>query len=76
MDKLLVFVVMLLATNLAAGHPFMPKKISGSLEADFKGTDINIPTRVDSIHGKCKETEICQLFGIFRVCKKIEKCTQ
>ena len=77
MGKFLVFLVMLFATNLAVTYPSTPKRISWQLEIDFKGNDNKRPTRVDSIPGKCEETEICELlYGIFRVCKKIEKCTQ
>lgn len=77
MDKLLVFVVMLFATNLAVAFPMKAKKISGQFGADFKVIDKYRPTRVDSIPGMCEETEICELvFGVLRICKKIEKCTQ
>ena len=76
MDKLLVFVLMLFATILAIAYPNVPKRISGELKIDFKGIGNNRPTRVDSIPGKCEEIEICKLYGNFKVCKKMQKCTQ
>ena len=79
MDKLLVYVVMLFATNLAVAFPIKAKKMSGQLEADFEVIDniTNIPMRANSIHGQCEEIETCELlYGVFRVCKKVLKCTQ
>ena len=68
----MLFVVLLFYANLAVAHPIMLKRISGQLKTGFETIG-----RVDSIPGKCEEIEICELIhNVFRLCKKIDKCTQ
>ena len=76
MDKLIMLVFLFFATNLDVAYPIIWKKLSKQFETDFKGTG-DRRYKLDSIPEKCEEIKKCKrYYKIFKVCTKIEKCTQ